>query len=403
MTQGGGTGGKSASIFITGLSESDTVTAVKDGKTVPGKCVTTEKEVATQVPAMTSNTTPYGIASAKSMYDASDCAAYFAFTGKPVANYQAHSISGDSTGWWVAYDFGYAVTIDSFEIAPQFKPDGGTLWYRFPHTFTLQGSNDGEVWDDIEDFSVPDSLLNITTNFQILSYKVAEPKTYSRFRVVWGDMTDNYASCSYVQFYGTAVKAVSGHEITIKEYGMYTVTATNGEKTTTQDVLVDAAVEYEIDLRYGLMIYNNGTIDVDLTHVTSGNKLSATLQEDHILYSCNFDTANEKSLTGYRTTNKVDVSDYSKFKIKIYVDAAYNDYLHFSYGLVSNASPTYDNYTSGSHVAQIGYGATNYIGKFTVLEFDINDLSGEFYPSVGLVCWTDKAIETVRVYEWWLE
>ena len=38
-TQGGGTGGASASIFITGLSEADTVTATKDGKTVNGKWV----------------------------------------------------------------------------------------------------------------------------------------------------------------------------------------------------------------------------------------------------------------------------------------------------------------------------------------------------------------------------
>ena len=37
MTQGGGAGGKFASIFVTGLSEADTVTAVKDGKTVNGK------------------------------------------------------------------------------------------------------------------------------------------------------------------------------------------------------------------------------------------------------------------------------------------------------------------------------------------------------------------------------
>ena len=37
LTQGGGTGGASASIFITGLSETDTVTATKGNKTVNGK------------------------------------------------------------------------------------------------------------------------------------------------------------------------------------------------------------------------------------------------------------------------------------------------------------------------------------------------------------------------------
>jgi len=39
LTQGVGTGGASASIFVTGLSEADTVTATKDGKTVKGKWV----------------------------------------------------------------------------------------------------------------------------------------------------------------------------------------------------------------------------------------------------------------------------------------------------------------------------------------------------------------------------
>ena len=42
LTQGGGTGGASASIFVTGLSEADTVTATKGGKTVKGKWVSKE-------------------------------------------------------------------------------------------------------------------------------------------------------------------------------------------------------------------------------------------------------------------------------------------------------------------------------------------------------------------------
>lgn len=50
--------------------------------------------------------------------------------------------------------------------------------------------------------------------------------------------------------------AESRFEITpIKEYGMWTVTATNGEDTTTQDVLVDAAVEYEIEMYFKKLIY----------------------------------------------------------------------------------------------------------------------------------------------------
>lgn len=51
----------------------------------------------------------------------------------------------------------------------------------------------------------------------------------------------------------------------IKQYGMWTVTATNGEKTTTQDVLVDAAVEYEIEMFYILWLYREGEEFEDVT------------------------------------------------------------------------------------------------------------------------------------------
>ncbi len=44
--------------------------------------------------------------------------------------------------------------------------------------------------------------------------------------------------------------AESRFEITIKEYGMWAVEATNGTNTATQDVLVDAAVTFEISMGY---------------------------------------------------------------------------------------------------------------------------------------------------------
>ena len=45
LTQGGGAGGKSASIFITGLSEADVVTATKDGKTLHGRWTGNRHEI----------------------------------------------------------------------------------------------------------------------------------------------------------------------------------------------------------------------------------------------------------------------------------------------------------------------------------------------------------------------
>lgn len=44
----------------------------------------------------------------------------------------------------------------------------------------------------------------------------------------------------------------------IKSYGMWTVTATNGEQSVYKNVLVDAAVDYEIVIRYSLYLYDQG-------------------------------------------------------------------------------------------------------------------------------------------------
>lgn len=51
----------------------------------------------------------------------------------------------------------------------------------------------------------------------------------------------------------------------IKEYGMYTVTATNEKDTATQDVLVDAAVDYEIEMSYRFYLYREGDECVGVT------------------------------------------------------------------------------------------------------------------------------------------
>lgn len=60
--------------------------------------------------------------------------------------------------------------------------------------------------------------------------------------------------------------AEARHEITkIADLGMWTVTATNGEKIITQDVLVDAAAEFSIEMAYRTYLYNAGDECVDVT------------------------------------------------------------------------------------------------------------------------------------------
>lgn len=88
---------------------------------------------------------------------------------------------------------------------------------------------------------------------------------------------------------------VAGFEIApIKEYGMYTVTATNGEKTETQDVLVDAAVEYEIEMSYVLWLYREGDECEDITGgwvLENGGGGSLTKNADHMVLYHNYNTS----------------------------------------------------------------------------------------------------------------
>ena len=102
----------------------------------------------------------------------------------------------------------------------------------------------------------------------------------------------------------------------IRFYGMWTVTATDEENTTEQDVLVDAAVEYEIEMTYEpnyLMLYYLGD---ECTGITGGwsnvTGMSATKGATSMTIST---TTSDRA--AYGTTNKVDLSEQSAIAVFI--------------------------------------------------------------------------------------
>lgn len=374
----GGAGGESASIFVTGLSEGVSVSASKGGKVIEAVYTEGQGEVATQVPVMTSNTTPSGVASAKSMYTGNE--AYYAFAGEPIANKQAHSVSGDSTGWWLAYDFGYEVKVTSFEIAPQYRSDY-VFWERFPSVFTLQGSNDGSVWNDIESFEVPSSLLGSTENFQILSYDVSVPKTYSKFRVLWGDVSESYASCSYLQFYGTRKDSAFGHKISnIKEYGLWTVTATDAIP---QNVVINAADEFQITMYVSpLYLYNYGDECKDVTggwEAMSG--MTAATKQANAIY-----TPSEPDC-GLCTVNKIDLTPYTTLYAR-------------KKPVGSNvAHPIVTINTARDRTTEVGAVGVPTTSGESVVSANITNLTGDYY----VACRDTATAGSGYVYQIWLE
>ena len=244
LTQGGGTGGESASIFVRGLSPTDTVTATKGSKTVNGKWGSkTAYEIKPLIPVMTSDTTPSGVASASNINGTSN-EPYMAFRNK------VSTATGDCTQssyaatlpWWIGYEFPDEQELTHFEVYFVY-PDSS---YSKGSTGYISVSDDGGVtWKQVASFSnlAQDTIHAITLENTVKC---------KMFRIYLTAYNNTYSTgtcrIGMVQAYGLVPCVVNGHIITIKDYGLWTVTATNGEETTTQDVLVDAAVEFTIPL-----------------------------------------------------------------------------------------------------------------------------------------------------------
>ena len=108
----------------------------------------------------------------------------------------------------------------------------------------------------------------------------------------------------------------------LKVYGTYTVTAINGINTATQDVLVDSATQYDIELEYKLWLYRNGDECEDITggwvRTTTGDFYgypftgTVTFNADNI-YIATLDT---RQIPFANTVNTIDLTGYSTLKIE---------------------------------------------------------------------------------------
>lgn len=115
----------------------------------------------------------------------------------------------------------------------------------------------------------------------------------------------------------------SRHEITgIGDKGMWTVAATDGTRTKTQDVLIDAPADFEIEMPFDanyLMLYDFGDECEDITggwtssgysSGTSGYTISAgTKNSDNLFVK----PGGEKKLSVFGTANNILFSDYVMF------------------------------------------------------------------------------------------
>ena len=160
------------------------------------------------------------------------------------------------------------------------------------------------------------------------------------------------------------------HEITgIKDLGAWTVTATNGAKTATQDVLIEVIGLYEIEMDFLDYLYKYGTVFVgDIVPQNGG----VTLQDDNI-----FLNRTSSSRQGFYFSEPIDVTEYDQ--LSFLADATYTGEVGIMLALMSSPSIT---------TGLVKYVAwdPSVLGGFTkteeVLTMDVSQMNGTYYVAI---------------------
>lgn len=279
-----GASGPSASIFVTGLSETDTVTATNGSKTLTGKW--------TQKPNPAIHGLPDGYTELECIIGGSTQYINTGFTPnqdtrvvldhKFIGNTTASCgfgsrVSAASRGFQYGADYNGDKTKSFIQYAGSYA-DCGNLYASERHIVDFNKNNfyqDGVLNKTFSytSFTAPASLYLFATNENGSVNAISDMILYGCQIYNNGTLIRNFIpakrnSDSVVGlydivnsvFYGNAgtgtftagaevPQTIEGFLISkIKDYGTWTVTATDGINTATQDVLVDVITEYEIEM-----------------------------------------------------------------------------------------------------------------------------------------------------------
>lgn len=277
LTQGGGTGGASASIFVTGLSEADVVTAEKGGRTINGRWMQKPNpdyialpDGYTQLEYIESTGTQYintgYIANANTTIE---------FDASTESNIEVGARIGAQNNAFLL-SIQYTNKCARFHFAGNAHAEFAIADANNRHTYAINGNGtcyfDGVLQKTLSGgfsnnlpvyiFCINNGGTKGSGAGKIYRAKITEGETLVRDYFPAKRESDgtlglyDLANDVFYTNAGTdtfvagkeATHTVDGHTITIKSYGMWTVTATNGEETKMQDVLVDAAIEFAIPM-----------------------------------------------------------------------------------------------------------------------------------------------------------
>ena len=286
----GGSGGETASIFITGLSETDTVTCTKDGKTKQGKWV--NKTIpAVSVPA--GYTQLEYIESSGAQYIDTGISAPNGF--KAILDWMFTDFSGDNnktvlgsedsaSPWacnWLQKRGSsvYYWSLGAYSALGSLTVISANTRYRIDMS-TIKGASylkiDGDsiITGTNSNSRSSNSIYIFATNKAGTAGDPSSARLYSCKIIKDDETVRNYIpakrnSDGVVGLYDLISKTfftnagtgtfTAGSEIPsvtsgwlfdkLKEYGTYTITATNGTDTTTKDILIDAATNFDVEIR----------------------------------------------------------------------------------------------------------------------------------------------------------
>ena len=156
--------------------------------------------------------------------------------------------------------------------------------------------------------------------------------------------------------------------------GMFTITATNGTKTTTETVLIDITGVYEIEMSYIRFLYKDGDKCEKLTGGWSSNKAgNATFTEENNCLVA-YGGSNSGAYGKFYTVNLIDVSNFEKLKITIQNCTVSNDSSFF--GLSANTN-IHANFNENVEIAY------KYMQNAGTYEIDISNIGGSYYVCFG--------------------
>lgn len=152
------------------------------------------REMKVSVPVMTSNTAPYGVASADSNTNPST-PAYMSFNASQDG--WGHNVTGQEG--WVMYDFGTPVVIKKFTHKNRSSK------YCRPKSFKLQGTNDGVTFDDLTDTITLGNSYDVASALYSCDVNNSTPYRYYRlyiYSVFAMSGNPGYCGCGQLRFYG---------------------------------------------------------------------------------------------------------------------------------------------------------------------------------------------------------